>query len=120
MTASDHETEITGRRRAFLPSIAKPLDETASYSDPAEAQERKDAFENATHLLKELEIYDIGNVKALLNAGYKSTPSFVKRMPLLDEVDRRSCLQVIVKGMGKIDYGILKVYFKKHGLDLDS
>lgn len=86
----------------------------------AEIIDRKNASEHATDLLNELDIFDVGNIQALVNVGYKSTSTFVKRLPLLDIADRRNILEELTKEMGKLDFGILRAYLKRQGVELEN
>lgn len=86
----------------------------------AEIADRKNASEHATDLLNELDIFDVGNIQALVNVGYKSTATFVKRLPLLDAADRRTILEELTKEMGKLDFGILRAYLKRQGVELED
>jgi hypothetical protein len=86
----------------------------------AEIIDRKNASEHATDLLNELDIFDVGNIQALVNVGYKSTRTFVKRLPLLDVADRRNIMEELTKEMGKLDFGILRAYLKRQGVELEN
>lgn len=70
---------------------------------PRLVQERRAAED----LLAELDINDDSNVQALLETGYKSRESFLKRLPRLEEGDRSLILGDLRRDMGKVDYGSL-------------
>lgn len=83
-----------------------------------EIADRKSAHEHATDLLNNLDIYDVGNVDALINVGYKTTKTFVDRLGRLDEDYKRDIMQGLMREMGKLDFGLLRAFLKSQGLEL--
>lgn len=117
----DSDNEAEEDKKDIKTNIARSSSVAAVSGDrKAEIAERKSASEHATDLLNELDIFDVGNIQALVNVGYKTTPTFVKRLPLLDIADRKLILEELTKEMGKLDFGILRAYLKRQGVDLES
>lgn len=100
--------------------IAKQSPATTAAQDAMIAK-RKSAHEHAEELLTELDICDVDNVAALIKVGFKSTETFVKRLSKLDKGDeyRTSILQELRREMGQLDFGLLRAFLKKSGLEME-
>lgn len=116
----DSEAEEEEEKKDIKKTLSSEGIARSSAETTAEIRDRKNASDHATDLLNELDIFDVGNIQALVNVGYKSTATFVTRLPLLDATDRRGILEELTKEMGKLDFGILRAYLKRQGVELEG